>query len=110
MSAGDVLVFDARLCHGGAGVREARGWDVGVHMRWAAHVYLGEGVQEWDLRNQPECGARLEVAELLREEGVGRESGERMGSRMMARLEPRLRSARIRMLGLIERADGSLEV
>ena len=110
MSAGDVLLFDARLCHGGAGVRATRGWAVGVHMRWAAHVYLGEGVQEWDLRNQPECGARLEVADLQKVEGVGQENGERMGARMMTWLEPRLRAIRCRWLGLVVRADGALEV
>ena len=91
-------------------MRSARDWEKEARMRWAAHVYLGEGIQEWDLLNQPQCGESLSAEELLAAEGVEKERGEAMGERMLARRARREGARLCRGLSVAVRGEGSLEV
>ena len=78
LKPGDVLVFDARICHSGAaGARPGRGPDAFVGTSFGARMYAGKGIQVWDLVNSARCGLLLTETT-----SGGKEADEKEGERM----------------------------
>ena len=92
LEPGDVLVFDARLCHGGgAGLRQGQGPEALVGVSFAAHVYGGDGIQAWDLVNSARCGLLPDKEMLAEATGGGKEADEKEGDRMNEEFRERRR-------------------